>query len=167
MATPTTLPATAVAGEVLTASYVNALRGAFRVLQVVSGQTSTSASNATNTFADTNLTATITPSSASSKVLVMVVQNGVYKSAGNIQNRITIGLFRGATEIYTVSDILFTGTLLDLHGPTISILSLDSPATTSATTYKTQFRNPGAAATVSVQVNNLSSSSIILAEISA
>jgi hypothetical protein len=167
MATPTTLPATAVAGEVLTASYVNNLRGAFRVLQVVSGQTSSVASSTTNTYVDTNLTATITPSSATSKILVMVAQNGTYKSAGNINNRITLGLFRGATEIYTVSDILFTGTLLDLHGPTISILSLDSPATTSATTYKTQFRNPGAAATVSVQVNSLSNSSIILAEISA
>jgi hypothetical protein len=35
MATPTTLPASFVAGNILTAAQLNNLRGAFRVLQVV------------------------------------------------------------------------------------------------------------------------------------
>jgi hypothetical protein len=35
MATPTTLPASFVAGSILTAAELNDLRGAFRVLQVV------------------------------------------------------------------------------------------------------------------------------------
>ena len=50
--------------------------GGGKVLQVVMGNTTTSAYTNTNTFIDTNLTATITPTSASSKVLVLVSQNG-------------------------------------------------------------------------------------------
>ena len=41
MATPTNLPASFVAGAILTAAQQNDLRGAFRVLQVVQGTTTT------------------------------------------------------------------------------------------------------------------------------
>jgi hypothetical protein len=167
MATPTTLPATFVAGNVLTAAQMNALRGAFRVLQVVSAETNTAVSSSSATYADTTLTATITPSSTSSKVLVIYHQNGIFKSDQNSGNRIDVRLFRGATILQTSADILFTNSLLAFHGPTISGIVLDSPATTSATIYKTQFRNPAAAASVSVQVNSTSNSGITLMEISA
>ena len=60
--------------------------GGGKVLQVVAGTTSASASNSTTTYADTGLTATITPSAASSKVLVLVSQQGVRKSDGNSGN---------------------------------------------------------------------------------
>ena len=46
------------------------------VLQVVTGTTSTLVSNNTNVPVDTGLTATITPTSASSKILILVSQNG-------------------------------------------------------------------------------------------
>ena len=50
MATPTTLPATFVAGNVLTAAQMNDLRGAFRVLQIVSTtKTDTFTTSNTNT----------------------------------------------------------------------------------------------------------------------
>jgi len=54
------------------------------VLQVVNATYATSTSNNTGTYADTGLTASITPTSASSKILVLANQNGVYAD-GNAQ----------------------------------------------------------------------------------
>jgi len=168
MAAVTTLPAAFVANTVLTAAQLNDLRGAFRVLQVVTATTSTLVSNSTNTYVDTGLTATITPSSSSSKVLVFVSQNGVQKSDANAGNRVDIQLVRGATQILLVcSDVCYTNTAMQLSVPSATATFLDSPATTSATTYKTQFKNSAGAATISVQFNNTNTSTITLMEISA
>lgn len=139
-----------------------------KVLQVVSTQTSTQAINTTNTYADTNLTATITPTSASSKILVLVSHNGCTKSAGNTANRIGLRLLRGATTIITIGDyFLYTGTALEIIGESISFSHLDSPATTSATTYKTQFMNPANVSSVTLQFVGQHNSTITLIEIGA
>jgi hypothetical protein len=116
----------------------------------------------------TGLEATITPSSATSKVLVIFSQNGVSKNTGNTQSRISLRLMRGASNISSVGDyFLYDGTNLEIVGETISGNVLDAPATTSATTYKTQFMNPANAANVSVQLLNTHISSITLLEIGA
>ena len=168
MATPTTLPASFVTGNVLTAAQMNDLRGAFRILQVVQGTTSTGASSSTTTYADTNLSASITPSSTSSQVLIIFSQQGLRKTNGNANSGIRLQLVRGSTAIHVVSNaLLFTGTALENRGSCTAVY-LDSPATTSATTYKTQFANDTAAAAVEVQSGGASSvSSIILCEVSA
>ena len=167
MATPTTLPASFSAGSVLTAQEMNDLRGAFRVLQIVVGTTSTQAVNATNVFADTGLTATITPSSASSTVAVIVQQSGVAKLAGNVGSGCRLKLFRGATDLGNFQlDAGYTGTSVDNYIGGAGYTVLDTPATTSAVTYKTQFANAVNASGVVVQ-NSSSKSSMILLEISA
>ena len=168
MATPTTLPATFVAGDVLTAAQMNDLRGAFRVLQVVSATYSTQTSNSTSVYADTGLTATITPSSTSSKILCIVNQAGCGKADGNQFNALEVSLFRGASNINTFAVYAGdTNTNMRNVVGTQSTAYLDSPATTSATTYKTQFRNVGVGlASVFVQ-NQSSVSTITLLEISA
>ena len=167
MATPTNLPASQTTGNVLTAAYVNDLRGSFRVLQVIYGSTSTATTNNTSTFADTTLTATITPQSSSSKVLVMVSQNGCFKSSANSENRMNLRLVRTATTIAKMSGDLFlyTGNA-ESNGASASISYLDSPATTSATTYKTTFCNPNNTAACIVQEGS-AVSTMILMEISA
>lgn len=171
MATPTNLPAAAVAGEILTASYVNNLRGAFRVLQVIQGTTTTTTTCINNTFKDTTLTASITPQSTSSKILVVVFQNGCAKSAVNVFNSINLQLMRGATVISSMgtavgySQAVASNNIAANIG-TISTMYLDSPATVSATTYKTQFANQGNDATVTVQ-DSSAMSTITLFEISA
>jgi hypothetical protein len=168
MATPTTLPASFTAGQVLTAAQMNNLRGAFRVLQVVNASTAALVSNSTNTYVDTGLSATITPQSATSKILVLVSQNGLHKSDANAGNRIDIQLLRGATAILVVcADACFTNTAMQLAVPSATSTFLDSPATTSATTYKTQFKNSSGTAAISVQFNNSNPSTITLMEISA
>jgi len=142
--------------------------GGGKVLQVVSATYSTTTSNSTNSFADTGLTASITPSLSTSKVLVMVHQNGCGKSSQNSDNNMTLRLFRGATSI--VNDFAgaagFTNSALYNQFGSISIAYLDSPATTSSTTYKTQFRNSGNAVSVFVQ-DGSSTSTITLLEIGA
>lgn len=166
MATPTNLPAAFTSGAVLTAAQQNDLRGAFRILQVVQGTTSTITSSSTTAYADTTLTATITPQSTTSKILVMVAHGSVFRSNGNVLNGVNLRLLRGATVISTFGGgIGYTGTALDLTG-SCSTVYLDSPATTSATTYKTQFSNNVAAASVQVQVS-ASLSTITLLEVSA
>jgi hypothetical protein len=165
MATPTTLPATFVSGNTLTAAQLNDMRGAFRILQVVSATTTTSTSSSVGTFADTTLTATITPTSASSKVLVFANHAGSQKTAGNVNNCLNLKLFRGATELAFNNSIGAQSAAGDLLFST-SFLHMDSPATTSATTYKTTFANFGSAASVTVQVVQIPST-IVLLEVSA
>ena len=165
MATPTNLPATFVAGNVLTAAQQNDLRGAFRVLQVVEGTTSTVTSSTTSTYADTTLTATITPQSTSSKILAFANHSVCQKTVASLANRIDLRLVRSATTIGQVTSQFFTNSTVDQRGG-ITLIKLDSPATTSAVTYKTQFANGGNTSSVAVQVDS-SLSTLILMEISA
>jgi hypothetical protein len=142
--------------------------GGGKVLQAVYASYSTSASNSTNTYADTGLTASITPTLNTSKVLVIVSQNGVNKSAGNASNRIALRLLRGATALITLGDyFLYNGTAVEIIGESISFSYLDSPATTSATAYKTQFMNPQNVAAAGVQFTSSHNSTITLLEIGA
>lgn len=167
MATPTNLPATQTSGNVLTAAWLNDLRGAFRILQVVSASTSTAVASSSSTLADTGLTATITPQSSSSKILVYVAHPQCFKATPNGFTCMNLAILRGATNIQTVATVAgFTGTSQDLVF-SISGIALDSPATTSATTYKTQFASQFATASVSVQYGSAGTSTIILMEVSA
>jgi hypothetical protein len=167
MATPTNLPATFTVGQTLTAAQVNGLRGAFRILQVVYGATSLSTTNSTSTFISTNLSASITPQSTTSKILVCVFQNGVVKSAGNSQSHIALQVLRSGTNIGQISSTsLYTNSNTELRIGTISAMILDSPATLSAVTYSTQFMNPANAAQIGVQFAS-DVSTIVLCEVSA
>ena len=164
MATPTNLPAAQTTGNVLTAAYMNDLRGAFRVLQVVNATSATETASSTGTYADTTLTATITPQSTSSKILVLVSQNGVFKS-GN--TGVDLRLLRGATAISTFAvNAALTSTAADNNIGGISLCYLDSPSTTSATTYKTQLFSSSGIAVAIVQYAS-TMSTITLMEISA
>jgi hypothetical protein len=165
MATPTTLPAAFTAGQVLTAAQMNDLRGAFRVLQVVQGTTNTLATNSTSTYADTTLTATITPSSTSSKILVITSQD-IGKDDGFAGNTIQMRLMRGASEITQSGNLLTFTNTVSFNIITHTFSYLDSPATVAATTYKTQIKNPNNTASVKAQYGG-GLSTITLMEISA
>jgi hypothetical protein len=105
------------------------------VLQVVNATGTNGASNSTTTFADTGLTGTITPTSATSKILVISYM-GSFRVLG-ANNGIRMNLCRNGVEIYrTANEHLYLSRDLDVG--TCSQY-LDSPATTSAVTYKTQF----------------------------
>ena len=75
------------------------------------------------------------------------------KSSDNATNAIQYQILRGATQILFTS-LLFTNTTLRLDAP-IAINYVDAPNTTSATTYKLQFKNNFNGASVSTQTQNL------------
>jgi hypothetical protein len=154
MATPTTLPATFTAGQVLTAAQMNNLRGAFRVLQVVQTVKSDTFSTTSATFTDvTGLSATITPSATSSKILIAAFVN--FSSTTGAEHGASIrldggnsGNFVGDAASNRIRAAAYsnnnTGWVVGLSILPSTIVYLDSPATTSATTYKVQARRNNA-----------------------
>ena len=161
-------------GTVLTADSAEALGVKWaapaggKILQVVSATYSTETTSSSSTFADTGLSATITPSSASSTILVLVSHNGIGKFSGNTQAQFR--LLRGATTILNFES--FAGHTANTDANFIGGVSaayVDSPATTSATTYKTQFNSQANIGTVKIQDNNSpgSAATIVLMEVGA
>ena len=140
--------------------------GGGKVLQVVQGTYSSTTTSSSTTYADTGLTASITPSSVSNKILVLVHQNGVFKSGESANNAVSLKLLRGSTDISLFGEYTgYTGTVLALQIGSNSTVYLDSPATTSSTTYKTQLKQTtSATARVSVQQDS-QMSTITLMEI--
>jgi hypothetical protein len=142
--------------------------GGGKVLQVIMGTYGTAISSSTATYVDTNLTATITPSASTSKVLVLVTHTGLRKTTGSYANWPLIALLRAGTIITKLSTAEYVGEAAEiLKIGTFSTAYLDSPATTSATIYKTQFQNPANAASVTINQNSDNTSTIILMEIGA
>ena len=139
--------------------------GGGKVLQVVSATTTATVTSTTTTYIDTGLTATITPSSASSKIMVLGSVNGVFKITNN--SGVGIKWFRGATELAKVSQYAgYTGNSNANQVGSVGFCYLDTPATTSATTYKAQFNSSNGAADCEVQAND-SMSTLLLLEIGA
>jgi len=166
MATQTSLPDTFVANTVLTAAQQNALRGAFRTLQVVTATTSTVQSSSSTTYVDaTGLSVSITPQSATNKILITYTTIG-HKTAGDLNSTVAIRFLRGATTLDTWGANFYTNSTLMQTGP-MCFNYMDSPATTSATTYKVQFAN-GFVSAASVQIQNSNSYGLLMVqEISA
>lgn len=118
------------------------------IVQVVHNSTTTTMSTTSTTPADTNLTASITPLSSSNKVLVLVSQNW-YQFCYTYYMSACLNLLRNGSTIQTIGGTanatvqgvgyLQLNGLGETHLGGIACLSyLDSPATTSSITYKTQ-----------------------------
>lgn len=110
------------------------------VVQVVQGvYTGSEVQNSSTTFADTGLTATITPKLENSKILVLI-NDSALKNNSNSGNSVSVRLLRGASVLKTVGSIYATASASE-NGGTYSFTYLDSPGTTDPVTYKTQFAN--------------------------
>ena len=124
-----------------------------QVLQVVQASTNTPVTNTTQTLADSGVTATITPKFSTSKILVIVNMNGIYNGGGNSGTRLSLVRSGSVVQAFSVyCNFLGTSTGLITVGGTNY---LDSPATTSATTYKVQFcKSDSGGSSVNLQWNN-------------
>lgn len=150
MATRTTLPAAFTTGQVLTSTAMNNIRGAFRVLQVVQTVKTDTFATASTTYVDvTGMSATITPSETSNRVLI-VVQTQVSAAADGVASAFlqvvggNAGTYIGdAAGSRVRAAVGQNGTALSMASFQLpgTIVYLDSPNTTSATTYKLQARN--------------------------
>jgi hypothetical protein len=135
-----------------------------RIGQVLQTVTNTTTSTTSGSYVDaTNMNATITPTSSTSKVLVTIN----FHSA--IDARIDTGIpwgkyaiFKGATQLYELVNLGLYGSMSsgaftsNNNGFNVTLIYLDSPATTSATTYKLQFARINSG---TVYVNSVSSNS--------
>ena len=138
------------------------------VLQVVNATHSTEAQTSSNSWSDTGLTATITPTSSSNKILVIFSLNGVAKESSDtsvkIQSLYNIGggSYTGATSFGTRS--AYTGGNDKIGIGSVSGSLLLSLSTTSAVNVKLQQASNSNSATAIVQETN-ATSTITLMEI--
>jgi hypothetical protein len=107
--------------------------GAGTIVQVVTATTTTQTATTSTSFVDTALSASITPTSSSNKVLVMV--DGAIGSANSAGGSI-INIVRGST-VLQYKGAQYVG-VTNINISNQAMILLDSPATTSATTYKVQ-----------------------------
>jgi len=142
------------------ANHIDGLDGG-KVLQVVSATTNTQVNTTSATFVTSGLTATITPTSTSSKVLIITSMS--IRSTSNVGY---VTLFRGSvagTNLVTNTGLIVIYTGGNVYGNG-STNFLDSPATVSAQVYTVGIRSAGGS-TTTAQVDN--TSSMVLMEIGA
>jgi hypothetical protein len=136
-----------------------------KVLQVVQAIDTGTADNSTNVDLDTGITATITPSATTSKILILTTVGGTVKNSANQNNYGMFKIKRGSTTVFTIDGQNYTSNAESVC-TTMALTYLDSPSTTSATTYKVTIANPNNTAFVSMGQFSCQSS-IILMEIGA
>ena len=110
-----------------------------KVLQVVQATTTSQLSTTSSSFVTTSFSASITPSSSTSKILAMVSAVG-YTNTINQQSYFTI--YRNSTNLNSagfVDMLSSTGQLISNQ----SFQYLDTPSTTSSTTYTLYFKTDG------------------------
>jgi hypothetical protein len=133
------------------------------VLQVVQSTYSTSTTFTTNTLTDLGLSASITPSSTSNKILVMVNITGLWKNASNTYYGAI--LQRDSTTIQEIVSGLYTNSATNRQDGSDSFMIYDSPSTTSSVTYNVQFRNEPGAGTITINGGNNGPSTMVLMEV--
>lgn len=162
-------------GQVLTVAggvptWATPAGGGGKVLQVVSTSYTTEKTISSSTYTDTDLTLSITPTLSTSKILVLASQ-GI--KLNGTSNNFSLGyaqLLRGSTALLTdFTAVIQSGT--NVNGQTgvqmyIGASYLDSPATTSSTTYKTQIKTGSGVSAVVAQYNT-TPSTLTLMEIGA
>lgn len=132
------------------------------VLQVVNGSSTTGINTTSSSYVDTNLTATITPRSVTSKILVLISQSGI--SVGTSASGVNCRILRDSTQLIEFAMYYMYSTTGSPVGASANYL--DSPATTSAITYKTQYKRGTGSGNIYMNDNN-ATSTITLLEISA
>jgi hypothetical protein len=140
----TVLDLPAVSGTILTTgssgqSIPKAALPTGSVLQVVQ-QLYTAVDSTTSTaYVPSGLSASITPTASTSKILISVCTNG-YIDVSNVQMNMT--LYRNSTNLITQGQGVIYASAGAIQAP-YSLLYLDSPATTSSVTYAPYFKNTG------------------------
>ena len=116
-----------------------------KILQVLQSTFTAATSTSSTSLVDTGLSVSITPSSTSNKILIMYA---LYMSVNENEYSGSTSLVRGSTEIFIGDAISSSRRATAFMWPNsgrdphfLGHQFLDSPSTTSATTYKIQFRS--------------------------
>ena len=116
-----------------------------KVLQVVQGTYATQTSTTGTTYVTTNLSASITPSSTSNKVLVTGVINSFYAYGGNPTGGY-IALYRDSSSIVAPAGWSYTTGVGVIASMPFNYL--DSPSSTSSLTYEVYFKKHASGSTI-------------------
>ena len=107
------------------------------IIQMVQGEVTSFLQTSSSSYVDAGLSASITPSSSSSKILVNMAL-GVYGGTSDTL-RVNAQVLRGSTQVWYTRDLYFrSGSAFKAAQSAIQFI--DSPATTSSTTYKLQVK---------------------------
>ena len=139
-----------------------------KVLQVIVGTTNTRVTATSNAWLDTNLSASITPSATSSKVLVMVtgdVQSDAWKDG-------SVTVFRGGTGGTNLGSssygMQYLKGISSASGHSVSFNVLDTPSTTNPTSYLVKIINSSGSGNIYLPHNSGHNvNTIVLMEIGA
>ena len=138
-----------------------------KIGQVVSVSHTADQTSTSSSFADvTNLNASITPSATTSKILILTdIEFYVAGSSQGINGYLKV--VRGSTDLIQRRSQSYSqdGTGVEYENQ-VSFAYLDSPSTTSSTTYKIQFRL-GAGSSVSINHSSDKTGSLTLLEVLA
>ena len=135
------------------------------VLQVVNATLTSAASTTSSTFQNTSLTASITPSSTSSKILI-IASASMYTSNSATQGAATV--FRGNASGTNLGHSVYgfgaaqsgAGTVKN----NVAVNYLDSPATASSQTYTVCIASTDNSNTININING-ETSTLTLMEI--
>ena len=134
------------------------------VIQVVSADGQNSEVTFTgSTFTDIDLSASITPKFATSKILVKFNFVSATNNSGSGSYAIGLRILRDSTGIYENFRVPWGNSVIGV-GQVAHLEYVDSPSTTSAITYKVQARNGAGSGNVTAHMGN-SNAQVILMEI--
>ena len=133
-----------------------ATAGFGKIGQVVQATTSSQVGTTSTTYIDSNITASITPSSTSSKILVLVSANCFI--IGGSATSMDTNIVRNSTVVAEFDRSVYKES--SATASQIFLQYLDSPSTTSSTTYKVQIRRGSGAETILTQYSDVNGSGI-------
>jgi hypothetical protein len=142
------------------------------ILQVVQTATAATIQTSSTSFVTTGFAQSITPTSATSKIMVCINGGGMFLTGtASVTMRVTI--YRGSTDLSAGYGVGANG-MMRFSTPggswmlcPYSMMWLDSPATTSSTTYTVYFRNADTASTVDFSNTDRGVVTLTLMEIAA
>ena len=114
-----------------------AIMPAGSVIQTVQATYGAQTSSTSSTYADTGLTLNITPQFSNSKILVIAYCGMCSKTV--VDTQMNIQIVRAGSSIFVAAALNTNASAANAYNPTLTYL--DSPSTTSSTTYKVQFAN--------------------------
>jgi len=127
-----------------------------KVGQVLNNVLTTQAQTTSNSYSDTGLTVSITPTTSTSKILVVAQINVRIAS----DNHIRIKLVRGSTDLQENAYFFFSqGT--NTKGISGSFVYLDSPSAITEQVYKFQYRSRDNGETVEVSPDGSASNMVV------
>ena len=128
------------------------------VLQVVSETFGTEVSFTSGTYIDSGLSATITPSSSSNKILIIANMHGYINGTAQIG----MNIVRDSTQIEEASRMLGYD---DNTSAMMTLIELHAPTTTNAVTYKVQVKRTAGTANCRINQQTGDGCKLILMEI--